>query len=47
MFAGFYSIISAINGRFETAAIAIFVAISALSGYLFNLTQCRLKWYIR
>ena len=26
LFAGFYAIISAINGRFETAAIAIFVA---------------------
>ena len=26
MFSGFYAIISAINGRFETAVIAVFVA---------------------
>lgn len=41
MFAGFYSIISAIDGRFETAAIAIFVAmiLDGLDGRVARLTH--------
>jgi CDP-diacylglycerol--serine O-phosphatidyltransferase len=41
MFAGFFAIISAINGRFETAAIAIFVAmiLDGLDGRVARLTN--------
>ncbi len=41
MFAGFYAVTSAINGRFETAAIAIFVAmiLDGLDGRVARLTN--------
>ncbi|MGH8612246.1 MAG: CDP-alcohol phosphatidyltransferase family protein, partial [Gammaproteobacteria bacterium] len=41
LFAGFYAMIAAINGRFETAAVAIFVAtvLDGMDGRIARLTN--------
>ncbi|MGR9053787.1 MAG: CDP-diacylglycerol--serine O-phosphatidyltransferase [Gammaproteobacteria bacterium] len=46
MFAGFYAVTSAINGRFETAAIAVFVAmiLDGLDGRVARLTNTQSKF---
>ena len=49
MFAGFYAITSAINGRFETAAIAIFIAmvLDGLDGRVARLTNTQSEFGVQ
>ncbi len=49
MFAGFYAITSAINGRFETAAIAIFVAmiLDGLDGRVARITNTQSEFGVQ
>lgn len=49
MFAGFYAVTSAINGRFETAAIAIFVAmiLDGLDGRVARLTNTQSEFGVQ
>lgn len=49
MFAGFYAIISAINGRFETAAISIFVAmiLDGLDGRVARMTNTQSEFGVQ
>lgn len=49
MFAGFYSIISAINGHFETAAISIFVAmiLDGLDGRVARMTNTQSEFGVQ
>ena len=49
MFAGFYAITSAINGRFETAAIAIFVAmiLDGLDGRVARMTNTQSEFGVQ
>jgi len=46
LFAGFYAVISGMNGKFETAAIAIFVAmvLDGLDGRVARLTNTQSKF---
>ncbi|MFA5985227.1 MAG: CDP-diacylglycerol--serine O-phosphatidyltransferase [Methylococcaceae bacterium] len=49
MFSGFYAIISAINGRYETAAVAIFVAmiLDGLDGRVARLTNTQSEFGVQ